>query len=286
MKQLVLLSAALGIAAAQAQDHQYPIGVEGLKAGTLPPPGVYLRDYNLFYFAGTLNDYQGHKVPVDFDVFAYAQAPRLIWISELKILGANYGADMLVPFIYTDFRAPFQASEFGLGDIFFEPITLSWHGKQFDAGVGYGFWAPTGESGAPADPGKGYWDQMFTLGGTWYPDTARTWNVSALARYEISSNTNPYDIRPGNMLSVEGGIGKNLAPTFMFGLAGYVQQQTTYSSGALASSQLTQVYGIGPEIEWVIPKWAFITSLRYIFELGSTGRPQGDTITLTLTKRF
>ncbi len=36
-----------------AQTH-YPAGVEGIKGPSLPPPGVYIRDYNYMYFASKL----------------------------------------------------------------------------------------------------------------------------------------------------------------------------------------------------------------------------------------
>ena len=29
----------------------YPAGAEGIKGASLPPPGVYFRDYNIGYFA-------------------------------------------------------------------------------------------------------------------------------------------------------------------------------------------------------------------------------------------
>ena len=29
----------------------YPAGAEGLKGASLPPPGLYLRDYNIGYYA-------------------------------------------------------------------------------------------------------------------------------------------------------------------------------------------------------------------------------------------
>ena len=32
----------------------YPAGVEGIKGGSLPPPGFYARDYNVFYYADRL----------------------------------------------------------------------------------------------------------------------------------------------------------------------------------------------------------------------------------------
>ena len=70
--------ASAGLAQAQPSfNGHYPIGVEGLKGGSLPPPGLYLRDYNLFYWADRLNDAHSGAVPADFKAFVYAQAPRV-----------------------------------------------------------------------------------------------------------------------------------------------------------------------------------------------------------------
>ena len=153
--------------AGQAQTH-YPTGVEGIKGPSLPPPGVYFRDYNYLYFADKFEE-----GPPGFDLFAYVQVPRLIWITPVKILGGYYGMDLIVPFAYQDLdSAGPSGSDFGLGDIFVEPITLSWHGKQFDASFGYGIWTPTGDFKAtdPISPGKGFYGQMLTAGVTYFPD--------------------------------------------------------------------------------------------------------------------
>ena len=282
------LGLALGGLSTEVLAQHYPIGVEGLKAASLPPPGLYLRDYNLFYFADRMNDSSGSDVGGNFDVFAYAQAPRLIWITPQKFLGGYYGMDVLVPFLYQEVEAgPYNDSEFGLGDIFFEPITLSWHWQQFDAAVGYGIWTPTGddEPVAPVTPGKGYWSHMVTLGGTWYPDLEKTWSVSILGRYEIHTEQDTTDTTRGDTLSIEGGIGKALSKSFEVGVVGYCQQQVTDDRGTPGSGDLDQVWGLGPEIGYTC-KGGVIATARYICELGALGRPQGNTVTLTLTKRF
>lgn len=267
----------------------YPIGVEGIKGGSLPPPGFYLRDYNLFYFADRLNDANSAGVPADLDVFAYANAIRPIWITPVQLLGGNYGMDVLVPITYTDFSVTgLSDTSFGLGDIFFEPITLSWHWQQFDLGVGYGVWAPTGHTSetSPAKPGKGFWSNMFTLGGTWYPDTQKSWAVSALSRYEIHTESEIGDITPGNTLSLEWGISKSLSKAIEIGAVGYYQQQTTDDDGTGASTVHDRVFGVGPEISTFCPKHKFFLSLRYLREFGAQDRPEGNTVTLTLTKLF
>ena len=131
-----------GLLRAQDKTH-YPAGVEGVKGPSLPPPGVYIRDYNYIYFASKLDVDQP---PPSFDLFAYIQAPRLIWITPLKFLGGYYGMDIIVPFAYQDLDVTgFSGSDFSLADVFMEPITLSWHAKQFDASFGYGLWIPTGD---------------------------------------------------------------------------------------------------------------------------------------------
>ena len=57
---------------AQAQTH-YPAGAEGIKGPQLPPPNLYLRDYNYIYFANEFTE-----GPPSFDILAYIQAPRLV----------------------------------------------------------------------------------------------------------------------------------------------------------------------------------------------------------------
>jgi hypothetical protein len=284
----ILLAAALAWPAiAPAQTH-YPAGVEGLKAASLPPPGLYFRDYNYFYWSDHLDN-----GPENFNLFAYIQAPRLVWISDFKLLGAFYGADVLVPFAYQSLRAGgFDESSFGLADIFVEPVTLSWHPKQFDLAVGYGFWAPSGncsrpESPNPVAPGKGFWTHMLTAGATWYPDEAKTWSVSLLNRYEFNQENTYTDITPGQYLTMEWGIGKTFEKFYEFGFVGYYQQQTTAASAGADSDNARQwVVGLGPEISITIPKIALIASARYLYEVGAHDRPQGHTANLTLTKRF
>lgn len=290
----LLLSLVGSIQAQPEFQGNYPIGVEGLKGGSLPPPGVYLRDYNLFYFSDQLNNRYGDEVPIPFEAFGYANAVRPIWITKWSLLGGAYGMDVLVPFIYKDIKAAGASdSNFNLGDIFVEPITLSWHWAHADLGVGYGFWAPTGDYSPTqmANTGQGFWGHMFTLGGTVYADAAKTWALSALARYEINHENDKTDITPGNALSFEWGINKTFAKFYDVGVVGYWQQQTTKDSGMTpaglaASTALDNVVGIGPEVNVLWPKLKLFTSLRYNYELLSESRPQGHTVTLTLTKMF
>ena len=267
----------------QAQTH-YPQGVEGIKGASLPPPGFYVRDYNYFYWSDNFK-----AGPPNFDIFAYVQVPRFIYISDFKILGGFYGADVLLPLPYQELKAGgFNGYKFGLGDICVEPITISWHPKQFDIAVGYAFWAPSGDYSPtdPVSPGKGFWTQMLTAGATWYPDEAKTWSLSLLNRYEFNQENSDTDITPGQYLTMEWGIAKTFRKTIDVGLVGYYQVQTTKSTGWGASGAMPWVVGLGPEISMVCPKLGLITSIRYVYEIESYARPQGNMVNITLTKRF
>jgi len=283
MALLCGLVAGAGFVQAQTLSH-YPAGVEGIKGSSLPPPGVYLRDYNYIYFSDSFEN-----GPPEFDLFANVQAPRLIWITDKKVLGGYYGMDIIVPFAYQDLDiSGFRGSDFSLADIFVEPVTLSWHVKQYDFSFGYGFWAPSGDFSPldPVSPGKGYWTQMFTGGITIYPDTAKTWSLSALNRYEINQKRSDTGITPGQYWTLEWGLAKSVSKTVELGLAGYYQMQTTSASGAGAPIVKDRVVGVGPEITFACPKIGLSTSIRYLREAGAQQRPEGNTVNIILTKRF
>jgi hypothetical protein len=273
-----------GFCQAQSLNH-YPAGVEGIKGSSLPPPGFYFRDYNYIYFS----DYLKGGGPPSFDLFANVQAPRLILITKQKLLGGNYGMDVLVPFAYQDLDVTgFRGSKTGLADIFVEPITLSWHQKQFDAAFGYGFWAPTGDfkTTDPVAPGKGFYTHMLTGGITVYPDKEKTWSFSALSRYEISQEKKQTKMTPGQYYTIEWGLAKSITKTIETGLVGYVQTQTTKATGLSALGTKDGVAGVGPELTLAIPKLGVATSFRYLRETGARNRTEGNTFNITITRRL
>ena len=290
--QFLFLAASLmalpGILQAQPSAHYVP-GSEGIKGASLPPPGVYARDYNYFYWAGQFNDSSGNDAHVpNVDVFTYANIPRVIWITDTKFLGGFVGVDALLPLVDQHVRAGgFDGSTFGIGDFFGEG-TLSWHPKQFDFAIGSGVWAPTGDSGIPNTTtrvGAGFWTFMQTAGATWYIDEEKTWAVSLLNRYECNTEQRDAHITPGDAYTLEWGISKGVCKEADLGVVGYYQQQVTANSGSPASSR-NCVAAVGPEVSCMFPKQMLFISLRYNYEFMAENRAQGNAITLTLTKRF
>ncbi len=295
--RLVLAAGLAGLPAtlpAQPSSHYVP-GVEGIKAASLPPPGVYFRDYNFFYTADRLNDTSGNRIaPANLETFTYGNLPRVLWITDVKFLGGYLGVDGFLPIAYHQAilnpgpGATFNHRTIGIGDLFGEG-TLSWHVKQFDFAVGSGVDAPTGDSphqpGPTTMPGLGFWTFMQTAGATWYVDPAKTWAVSALNRYEFNTEQRYTHITPGQVYTLEWGVSKTLAKVYDLGVAGYYQQQVNGNSGTPVNGR-NRVAAIGPEISVAFPKPMLFVSCRYDYEFMSENRAQGQAATLTLTKRF
>lgn len=274
---------------AQPTAHYVP-GVEGIKAASLPPPGWYVRGYNVAYFASTLNNGSGDRTgPPNFQAFTYANVSRVIWITDTKILGGNIGVDALVPLVYQNVRAGgYSSGTFGVGDLFAES-TLSWHIKQFDFSSGLGIWMPTGESGVPPTTraGLGYWTPMLTAGATWYANAEKTWALSALCRYEFNTEQRDTQVTPGEAFTLEWGASKTIYKVVDVGAVGYYQQKVTGDSGPVGLvAPRDRVGAVGPEVNVAFPKPMLFVSFRYVYEFLAENRAQGHTLTLTLTKRF
>jgi|GEM_PF-1181282 len=314
--KIILWLAGLVIASTQAfaqipvDGTHYPAGLEGLQCGAAHTPGFYFRDDNLFYY-GTA------AVLPHYTTYAYLQAIRLEWVSDRKLCGASYGASVLVPLIYKEssytetaldgigqkITFHYGSHQFGPGDILVEPLGLQWQWSRFDLRAGVGVWLPTGEyhkSEELANLGDGMWSPMVTLGGTWYLDKEKTWTISGLNHLELNCQT------PGSTTSVSGsgqnitryanvpctadtfewGIGKTFQHGLQAGLAGYYQKQFTQSSSAAVLFNNSEVAGIGPEISGRIERWKVTLTLRDLCEFTAVNRPQGNTLTFSVAKKF
>jgi len=272
----------------------YPLGSEGIKGATLPPPGLYLKTYNSFYTANVFRDSRGENDGSRLDLDVLAIVPRLLWMTDQKILGADYGMDALVPLVQTDLELDtpgVKFNDFCWGDLFVEPLDLAWHKDRYDIGAAVGVWMPTGkfDKNNPASPGKDFWTTMFTLGGTYYLDEEKSWSASILGRYEIHSYKDHTDVRPGQDILFEWGVGKTIEKIWEVGMAGYAQWQLTDDDGSDVTWDAgvhDRVAAVGPEVTVFIPPAKVFLSIRSLFEFSAVDRPEGTTTTLTVIKIF
>lgn len=286
-----LLASLAFCGAAQADGH-YSVGVEGIQAASVPPPGLYAALYAVNYSIdsfrapGSRDALPGHNKGT-----VSALAGRMVWISSHKVLGADYGMETIVPFQRSSLTvnaAGISDTRTGLGDIYLGPVVLGWHGPRWDAGAGLGWWLDNGSTSHPASPGKGYKSFMLTGGATWYFDDARSLSASGLMRWERHGRAEN-GIRPGNQVSLEWGIGKALGPV-QVGMVGYSQWQTGTDKGIGASDAKFSKHAIGAEVVYPVPgAGLFLKTALYRewrVKSGTSAAPQGSMLRMSLVKAF
>ncbi len=290
MKKILIVAAALSaLVGAHAEGHYVP-GVEGIQAASVPPPGLYYLGYMANYNAeqfkqpGTSN-----ALPGDNKATIFALANRLAWISNTRVLGADFGMETIVPVQSTSLTlnaAKISDTQSGFGDVYLGPLVLGWHGSNWDAVGAAGFWLKSAESSSPASAGKGFASTMLTGGATYYFDAAKSISGSALMRYEINDSKSN-GIKPGDQISLEWGFAKVLGTT-QVGLVGYDQMQMSSDSGTGASSNKSERHAIGAEV--VLPLMGSGVILKaaayreYKAQAGTGAEPMGNLLRFTFVK--
>jgi len=290
MKKIIFAAAALAaLVSAHAEGHYVP-GVEGMQAASVPPPGLYYLGYMANYNAEQFRaPGSSNALPGENKATIFALANRLAWITNTKVLGADYGMETIVPVQSTSLTlkaAGLADTQSGFGDVYLGPVILSWHGASWDAVTAAGFWLKSADSSAPASAGKGFASTMLTAGGTYYFDANKTLSGSALMRYEINDSKSN-GIKPGDQVSLEWGVGKMLGKV-QVGLVGYDQMQMSNDSGTGASSNKSERHAVGAEV--VLPLMSSGVVLKaaaykeYQSQAGTGPEPMGNLLRFTFVK--
>jgi len=91
-------------------------------------PGWLVEETFSYYHANQFNDYQGHDRPGSNRLTAMSAVTHVAWISNFRLLGGFYGAEILVPLAVLDFKTEFGPNDHdhGLGDIAVSPFFIQW----------------------------------------------------------------------------------------------------------------------------------------------------------------
>jgi hypothetical protein len=162
---------------------------------------------------------------------------------------------------------------------------------------------PTGKftAGASDNSGLGMFMNEFSAGTTLFFNDKKTIHFSALASYEINEKKKGTDIKTGDILSVEGGLGKTFyimntakkAPTGILnaGLIYYLQYKITSDQIpvpilGIVEGEKDHVGGIGAEINYFHIGCKTSAGFRWIGEVNAVNRFQGNTFFITLAHVF
>jgi hypothetical protein len=291
------------------------LGDMGVKSGTQPEPGVYVASIYYRYFADSIKGPDGESVTFDptqaGSQTIHAAVPLVIYVSSKKLFGANYGMMAVMPFANGALEAPglglSEKASTGPSDLYVMPVQLGWRLPKADITTGLAFFAPTGRyaAGASDNLGKGMWSYEVSGGTTLYLDKRRSLSVAATAYWETHSkkegehqiqSATLTDVKVGQLLTIEGGVGKSfLHGAASLGLAYYAQWKVTADQMSLSPSlplarapepDKHRVWGLGPDVTIPIATKTRLISLvnvRYLWEAGAQLKTQGQSLMVTTT---
>src|SRR5512135_533273 len=215
----------------------HTLGDYGVQAGSQPVPGFYDVVFCYRYPTDTIKDADGNIVrPLGSppSTVASAIANYLYFVSTSTIAGAHYGALVALPWVNGTLEAPaFTLSEdtgTRFGDIMIRPFELGWHARRADVTAGIDFYLPTGryEPGGDDNVGKGMVTFESFVGTTLLLDEKRSTSLATTAFWEINGEKKDTNAKVGQILSLEGGIGKSfMGGGVSLGMAYYIQWKLT-----------------------------------------------------------
>jgi len=223
-----------------------------------------------------------------------AEQLLLMWVPGWKFLGADYAMVLAPSLGYVSLKAKIKAREtgtltvgdtvhsvvanqevrlksedYGFGDMLVQPVMLDWRGKRYDAGMNYGFFAPTGSylEKRAANVGMAFWTQQFQAFGAYYFDDYHKTALIMTTTYDLNSKRYSQDLTPGQSMTLEYALSHYMNSRIEVGVCGYDQWQISSDTGTAARNKdvFYQIHAIGGQFTgWIIKeKLSFMAKCYY-----------------------
>lgn len=265
----------------------YPDGLENFASGALPPPGVHL----LVYGGGANYDRVlgpgGRSVsPPDFSVKVRGVIPRLVWVTQQKVLGGQLAFEALAPLLDVDVKAGGQHfSKSGLGDVVLGTALGFHHSAELHSAVGLDVVLPTGSYSTtnPASLGRNIVTFQPLAAVSYMP--ASGLNADAKLMWDINRRNGDTDTRSGQALHADYALGWGLGNGWVVGVGGHVFRQITDDRGPNAGTGKAAANAIGPSLRYADGKGLLFT-VKWQNEFGVRHRPEGQALWAKVTVPF
>ena len=275
---------ASGLVQAKEGGDQYPLGAENWLAGAVPPPGDYFINY-FGYYGGKLKDGNGNNVNLGGktpEVNAVFDALRYVKVTDTKILGANWGWHVIVPFANQRMDLGGMESRTGVGDITINPFILSWHNGDWHTVAALDINLPTGaydKNDPRRSIGANYYSVIPVFAVTYLNKDG--WEASGKFMYNFKTENNDTNYQSGDEFHMDYLLGKRFGE-WGVGLSGYYLKQTTddkqngqtvaAQAGLWSEGRKGEVFAIGPSVTYktkggthFIGQWQHETSVENRF---------------------
>lgn len=248
----------------------YPQGADIFFLGAVPPPGVYLKLYNVYQTGTKLKDNNGTAIPdtVFKEASAFTNTLRTIWITKAKVLGADYGMQLFVPWVHLSmdgFMAGNKRSETQIANLTFAPVILSWHFSQFlHAVFALDVTFPVGQYGKAANDlniQMPCWTIEPKFGVSYFLPALPQLGFGALLSYAYNFRNQQTDVRAGDDIHLQWGVDYGITQKLRVGIGGYYHTQIANDRndklGTDIADSKTSGIGIGPGVWYQWEKFIF-----------------------------
>lgn len=285
--------AALAAAPALAGENgniQYAPGSSGFYAGAIPPmPGLYALSQTSYTSSDRLNDGNGDKLPVNFDLDVKVETIRLLGVTDWQVGGGQYFWQLVMPMVLDlDVGvAGHDGSDSGLADITVSS-GFAWHKGPHTYVVGLDVAAPSGsyDMTSPANAGVNHWSIQPTIGYHYIDFRQPDWEFGAIARYIRNFKNSDTNYTSGDEIVVDYAVGKYFGPV-RAGVVGYFLQQVTDDKGAGVAADGNRARGIaiGPSLTYNFNPGTQL-GISWQKDIVSENRSQGDTWQIAFSTKF
>lgn len=229
-------------------SHYQPGAYDDFFMNAQKAPGIYLRDDLMYYGAElprTIN--LGSNLAVDVNIDAWVNLTKLLWVSDFEILGARYGAALIMPVVFDMNVAgqiqtgPFLARRLGqssmegqdnrggMGDMTVIPVSLTWKWRDFNVALNQSVFMPTGyyNENEIVNLGRNHWSFDTFLGMTWLHPT-RGHEISFNVGFMSNTENAATHYQSGDELHIDYTLAQHFSEAFGIGVTGYYYHQLTH----------------------------------------------------------
>ena len=206
----------------------------GIPIGALPPPGLYGSDNNVV-IEGGLKDNNGKNLPANVSV--YLNIPSILWVPDVKVLGATYAVSLAQPYIQQNLDLTGvgggKSISNGLFNTIVSPVNLSWNLHPFFIKTGLGVYLKDGYYTSQVT-GAGRVTSAAAIANnfwTFEPDLALSyledgWDLTLHAVIDVNTKNTTTNYQSGDLFFLDFTAGKSFGK-WSVGLGGNFTQQFT-----------------------------------------------------------
>ncbi|MFW5815822.1 MAG: SphA family protein [Wenzhouxiangella sp.] len=229
-------------------------------------PGTMFQQTLIAADADRFSDNNGATQPAPDGLRTVGIATQVAWLSDHKLLGANWGAEFILPLVHVDLDVVpgLDDRQSGFGDLFLSPLVLQWPekrllGKPFWQRLNLNFTVPLGryDRNRLANTGTNTYRANPHYAATWM--FSQRWEISARFHYLWNGRNNDPSpalgadwTQAGEAVHTNLAISREIAPGLRLGLAGYHLRQISDDriDGRQVRDSREQVVGFGPGIRF------------------------------------